>query len=211
MSPDPFFQPDLEQICRTDFECQKICSGTEHPGFCGARIHPDCLRITGDGSVRVGLSVPASAWFSTPTQWGDVLQVVRNKVAALAQFGPLQELLDWSNAVLPRDAANSFTPNLAEYATLWAVREQSPIGVVYGLEACDASGNAFHRIYLTASRQREGFEQFVTCHQSSPMEMGHWFSPNHSASIQRCRALENRIAVLRSHSENDVETACLLP
>jgi hypothetical protein len=198
MSPDPFFSLDPEQICKPAPECQKVCPWAEPPGFCGARIHPECLRITDDGLVRVGLSVSARAWFATLTQLGNVLHVSRNRIAALGQLGSVPDLTDWRNPVLPRDHANSFTPNLGEYAGLWAAREGSPIGVAYGLESHDVSGHAFHRAFLTSTAQRELFDSFVIDHQSPPAEAGYWFSPNHGASVQRCHVITNRIPLLRS-------------
>ena len=196
MSPDPFFR--LDEACHPFSGCEKNCVWSSQYGFCGARIHPDCLRIGQDGSVRVGLSVSAQAWFETLSQLGNVLQITRNPVAALGQIGSLPELVDWRNPVLPRDYSDSLTPNLAEYAGLWAVRECSPVGTTYGLEACDASGKAFHRIFLTSSAQRAIYERFVTDHQSPPAQTGQWFSPNHSVSAHRCRAITNRVSLLRS-------------
>jgi hypothetical protein len=211
MSPDPFFSVDPEQICQPTAECPKVCPWAEHKGFCGAHIHPDCLQINDNGVMRVGLAVSARTWFATLTQLGNVLQINRNSVTALGQLGPVPALIDWRNPVLPRDNSNSFTPNLGEYAGLWAIRECSPIGIAYGLEAYNVSGQAFHRIFLTTTAQRELFDSFVTDHQSPRAEAGYWFSPNHGASVQRCLAITNRIPVLRSRLAKGAKDARLLP
>jgi len=70
--------------------------------------------------------------------------------------------------------------------------------MAYGFEARDASGHAFQRIVLTAPARRELFERFVTEHQSPPEEAAGWFSPNSRFSTQRCRAIEQRVEVLRA-------------
>lgn len=199
MSPDSFFNLDSESACQPSSKCQEVCPWSNQKDACGARIHPDCLQVKDSSLTRVGLSVPARDWFAALVQMGGVLQIARNSMAAMGQVGPLPALMDWGNPILPRDAFNSFTPNLAEYAHLWAVRECSPVGVAYGLEATDLSGVAFHRVFLTNSTQRDWFERFVIDHQSPPMEAGHWFSPNHVSSVQRRRAITDRAAFLRSH------------
>lgn len=190
----------------------EICANRLAGGcFCGARIHPDCLHLGADGSVRVSLSAPAEAWFDTLYQLGEVLHLARNSVAVQGTIAPLPELLDWRNPVLPRDAANGFTPNLAQYASLWAVREPSPSGMAYGLEARDVSGHTFQKVVLTAPARRELFEQFVITHQSPAAEAGNWCSPNHAASAQRCRAITQRVAFLRSRLVKDTPLVRQLP
>jgi hypothetical protein len=198
MSPDPFFNLDSESACQLSSKCEEVCPWSNQKDACGARIHPDCLQVRESGLTRVGLSVSTRDWFAALSQMGEVLQIARNLMAAMGQVGPLPVLMDWGNPILPRDAFNSFTPNLAEFAHLWAARQRSPVGVAYGLEATDLSGFAFHRIFLVNSAQREWFEQFVINHQSPPMEAGHWFSPNHVSSVQRCHTITNRAAFLRS-------------
>jgi Haemin-degrading HemS.ChuX domain len=198
MSPDPFFQPELGGSESTPDDCQARCPKSRPGGFCGACIDPACLRIGEDGSVRVGLSATPEDWFGTLSALGSVLHLTRNRIAVLGQIGPVPTLGDWRNPVLPRDADARLAPNLAEHASLWAVREPSPLGMAYGFEARDASGQAFQRIVLTAPARRELFEQFVTEHQSPADETIGWFSPNTSASQRRCRAIEERAGFLRS-------------
>lgn len=211
MSPDPFFNLGSESACQPFSKCQKVCPWSDHKDDCGARIHPDCLQVKDNSFTRVGLSVSVRGWFTALAQMGGVLQIARNSMVAMGQVGPLPDLMDWGNPVLPRDAFNSFTPNLAEYAHLWAVRECSPVGVAYGLEATDISGLAFHQIFLTNSAQRDWFEQFVINHQSPPMEAGHWFSPNHASSVQRTRAITTRAAFLRSSLAQEGKEVRQLP
>ncbi len=188
MSCDPFFPLRFAR-----------CDATARAAglFCGVKIHPDCLHIGADGAVRVSLSVPAENWFRTLCQLGEVLHLTRNPVAVLGTIGALPELADWANPVLPRDAGSLLTPNLGQYASLWAVRETSPAGPAYGLEAHDVSGRVFQKIILTAPARRELFEQFVIRYQSPPAETVYWSSPNHRASRQRCQAISQRLAYLR--------------
>ncbi len=211
MSPDPFFNPESNASFHLLAECQQICPASRVGGFCGARIHPDCLRIGSDGVVRVGLSVSAEALFAVLAKLGDVLNMARNPLGVLGQIGPAPELVDWRNQTLPRDAPGSFMPNLAEYASLCATRQSSPVGAIYGLEVCDASGYSFQRIVLTSLARRELFEEFVIRHQSPPEEAGHWFSPNQADSARRVRGMSNRIPALRSFANRASEQVNLLP
>lgn len=137
MSPDPFFRPDVEFAHESSTEFCELCPQATTGGFCGARIQPDCLRIDSSGVVRVSLSATARTWFETLVQLGEVLHLTRNPVAVLGRLGRMPELKDWRNVVLPRDSFGLFIPNLAEYASLWAVREVSPVGVIHGLEVRD--------------------------------------------------------------------------
>lgn len=210
MSPDPFFQPDAIVQPMPIAVCGADC-GCGPGGFCGARIHPDCLRISGDGAVRVGLSAAPEDWFAALPKLGRVLHLSRNDVAVLGQISAVPALSDWRNPVLPRDGSGSFTPNLAEHASLWAVREPSPVGLAYGFEVRDVSGQAFQRIVLTAPANRDWFERFVTEHQSPPEEAVTWFSPNHVASAQRRRALTGRIPFLRAQLANGAPHVRRLP
>lgn len=211
MSPDPFFQPDSPPAIQAYEYCALHCHCRDQGGFCGARIHPVCLRLGGDGSVRVGLSASPEDWFASLNALGNVLHLTPNKVAVLGQIAPVPALQDWRNPVLPRDAGGGFAPNLAEYARLWAVREASPLGPTYGFEACDVFGHAFQRIVLTAPAYRELFERFVTDHQSPPEEVASWYSPNHSASAQRRRVHTERISLLRAQSARGTKLVRTLP
>lgn len=211
MSADLFLRSRLEKNCQPVPESQRLCSRREKNGFGIEHIHPDCLQVEADGRVQVGLSVPAQTWFALLAQLGNVLEITRNSMATLGQFGPVPALVDWHNAVLPRDYSGSFTPNLAEYASLRALREDLEGRPGYGLEADDASGHTFHRIFLSTSDQFEIFKQFVTDYQSPPTEAGQWFSPNHGFSMQRRRALARRVGFLRSRLEEGSTDVCSLP
>lgn len=201
MSPDPFFQSNAFAAQQGFAQCSLLCRCRGQSGFCGACIHPECLRLGADGSVRVGLSVAPEDWFAALTALGNVLHLTRNNVAVLGQIAPVPALQDWRHPVLPRDAGGGFAPNLAEHARFWAVREASPLGPAYGFEVCDVSGHAFQRIVLTAPANRELFERFVTDHQSPPEEVTSWVAPNHSASAQRRRGHIERISFLRTRAE----------
>jgi hypothetical protein len=211
MSPDPFFQPGVLWNQSASEHCHSNCRERGPGGFCSACIHPACLRIADDGTVRVGLSAAPEDWFTMLPALGNVLHLTRNAVAVLGQIAPVPTLFDRRNPVLPRDAAGTFTPNLAEHASLWAVREPSPLGPAYGFETRDVSGHAFQRIVLTAPANRELFERFVTDHQSPPNEAAHWFPPNHAASAQRQRALARRIPFLRAQFARPAPSVRALP
>lgn len=198
MYPDPFFRPDLSLLYHSLAKFQRTCPWSGAGGFCGARIHPECLRIGKNSSVRVGLCVPAAEWFATLSQLGELMQMSRNEVAVMGQLGTLPELLDWRNPVLPRDKTSTFMPNLTEHASLWALRAQSSAGVVYGFEVRNVSDQAFQRLFLTSTAGKDLFERFVTEHQSPPQEVQPWFAPNHRAGIQRRDCIVQRIPYLRS-------------
>lgn len=208
MLPDPFFRTLQAE---TAARCEKFCPLGVGGCFCGARIHPECLHIDADGAVRVSLSAPAETWFNTLHELGEVLHLARNQIAVLGAISPLPALADWRNPVLPRDWSNGFTPNLGQYASLWAVREPSPAGTAYGLEARDVAGHTFQKIVLTAPARRELFEQFVITHQSPVSEAGNWYSPNHAASVQRCCVITQRVAYLRSRLVKGASNVRQLP
>lgn len=175
------------------------------------RIQPDCLRIGANGVVRVSLSATAPAWFGMLAQLGEVLHLSRNAVSVLALQGQTPLLEDWRNAAFPTDRFGLFTPNLAEYASLWAVREVSQAGVLHGLEVQDVSGLPFERVLLSASADRDLFEQFVTTHQSPPEEAGDWFPPNLTSSTRRRASLAGRIPWLRSRLAKGAKNVRHLP
>jgi hypothetical protein len=194
MSPDSFFHSAIESAAAPASDgCQSCPRG----GFCGARIHPDCLRIDPGGTVRVSLAAAATAWFETLARLGETLHLTRNRVAVLGRLEQFPALTDWRNPLMPRDDSDLFTPNLAEYAGLWAVREMTPLGVRHGLEARDVSGAVFERVLLPDGAAREVFEAFVTDHQSPPEATSPWFPPNHAWSAQRRNNLSGRIPWLR--------------
>lgn len=188
-----------------------MCPQSAHGGFCGVRIQPDCLRIDANGVVRVSLSATARAWFETLAELGEVLHLTRNSVSILGRLGQMPVLEDWRNAAFPCDRLGWFTPNLAEYASLWAVREASPVGVLHGLEVGDVSGSVFERVLLSDRAHRELFEQFVTIHQSPPEEAGTWYPANHAGSARRRASLAGRIPWLRSRLAKGAKNVRQLP
>lgn len=211
MSPDPFFRPDVDFVSQSSADYCRMCPQSVQGGFCGVRIQPDCLRIDANGVVRVSLSSTARAWFETLAGLGEVLHLTRNAVAVLGRLGQMPVLQDWRNAAFPCDRLGLFTPNLAEYASLWAVREVSSVGVLHGLEMGDVSGSVFERVLLSERAHRELFEQFVTIHQSPPEEAGTWFPANHAWSARRRASLAGRIPWLRSRLAKGVKNVRHLP
>ena len=211
MSPDPFFRPDVDFATQSTADYCRTCPQSVHGGFCGVRIQPDCLRIDANGVVRVSLSATARTWFDTLADLGEVLHLTRNSVSVLGRLGQMPVLENWRNAAFPCDRSGLFTPNLAEYASLWAVREVSPVGVLHGLEVGDVSGSVFERVLLSERAHRDLFEQFVTIHQSPPEEAGTWFPANHSGSARRRASLAGRIPWLRSRLAKGAKNARRLP
>jgi hypothetical protein len=209
-SPDPFFH-NSEDFSSSLLDCPQACRWSRPGGFCGARIDSQCLRISEGGIVRVGLATSPQIWFGTLSQLGSVLHMSRNAVAVLGEINSFPPLTNWYNPVLPSDSSGFFMPNLSQYAALRAIREPSPVGAVYGLEACDASGSAFERVILTGSARHDLFEQFVTDHQSPPEESGCWHSPNHAFGAQRNHAVTNRSEALRSRLKNGATYINSLP
>lgn len=175
------------------------------------RIQPDCLRIEATSVVRLSLSATTRDWFETLAELGEVLHLTRNPVAVLGRLGEMPVLEDWRNAAFPCDKSGLFTPNLAEYASLWAVREASAVGVLHGLEVGDVSGSVFERVLLSERKHRELFEQFVTTHQSPPEEAGNWFPANHAGSARRRASLAGRIPWLRSRLAKGAKNVRRLP
>ncbi len=193
-----FFQPDVATANSSPDDYCQACPQAIRGGFCGARIHPDCLRIDSRGGVRVSLSASPQTWFATISQFDEVLHLTRNRVAVFGQLGNSPVLGQWHRSPLPRDAEQGYMPNLAEYASLWAIRENSPMGAVYGLSVRDACGMEFERVMLPASADHELFMQFVVSFQSPPEEAGCWFPPNHTSSANRRTRLATRIPRLHS-------------
>jgi putative heme degradation protein len=203
MSPDPFFHlDDLDAMVPSSLDCTRICPRAGQSGFSSARIHPDCLHIENNGTVRVGLSVPAVEWFAILSGLGETLSLSRNSLAVLGQLGGVPVLDDWRNGVLPRESGGLYSPNLAERASLCAVRELSPTGLIHSLEMRDVSGAAFQKVILSEGSHRDLFEQFVTDHQSPSSEAVAWVPANHAASTHRWRGIASRIPLLRFRASN---------
>ncbi|HVY72208.1 MAG TPA: hypothetical protein VHH73_19905 [Verrucomicrobiae bacterium] len=208
MSSDPFFRLD-EDIERQRADTWRPLK--DHESRDEERIQPHCLRIDPGGVVRVGLSTTPRAWFERLSLFGEVLHLTRNPIAVLGKLGPVPKLNNWLNPVTPSDLHNTYTPNLAEYATLWAVREASLAGVLHGLEARNVSGTIFERVLLPAGVNRDFFEQFVLAHQSTPEEGRPWYSPNHAWAKRQRDRLASRIPWLRARWEAGFTHVRLLP
>lgn len=195
MSPDPFLRLNADRV--TSSRPANTYSALVN-GFNGVRIRPECLRIGTDGSVRVRLAATAREWFDLLAQLGETLTLTRNRMAVLGQMGPGPTMMDWRNDLLPRDASGLFTPNLAEYASLWAVREWSAETLIYSLEVQDVGGRTFQKVVLTDAARHGLFEQFIAGYQSSAEYPRPWFSPNHIWSHRRQNSIAGRIPLLRS-------------
>jgi hypothetical protein len=150
-------------------------------------------------------------WFDAISRFGEVLRLTRNPVAVMGKLAQIPMLDDWRNPVLPRDGCGGCAPNLAEYASLWAVREFTPLGVLHGLEARDVSGMVFERVLLPVDARRDLFQQFVAEHQSPPEETGHWFPANLIQSARRRASLAGRIPWLRSRWDSGDRNVRRLP
>lgn len=189
MTSDPFFKLESESTP----PWRPLGSPPSRPaGGGGARIRPLCLRIDADGAVRVRLGASAREWFGLLPMLGETLQLTRNPVAVLGWFGRFPAMTDWSQPELPRDDQGLFLPNLGEHASLWAVREITPLGVIHGFEVADPRGVAFHKVVLGLGARREIYEDFVDRRQIPPGEGGGWCSPNHALCARRARAVASR-------------------
>lgn len=208
---DPFFYLDNRLVGSDQTNLCRGCPQARTGGFCGVRIQPECLRIASDGTVRVSLAAPAQTWFDAISRLGEVLHLTRNPVTVMACLGQAPALDDWQNPVLPRDCFGCFAPNLAEYASLWAVREVSPLGALHGFEARDVSGTVFERVLLPSGARRDLFEQLVTEYQSPPEEAGPWSPANHAWSNRRRASLAGRIPWLRSRWDSGDRNVRRLP
>ena len=209
MSSDPLFPTDSLRDSGIQGVCPKACPGSRPGGFCGLRIAPECLRIDAHGTVRVGLSATPEAWFEFLTALGTALTFTRNPVAVLGSLGASPRMDNWNDPVLPLAGGALMSPNLGEYARLWAFRVRTSAGPALGLEIEDVAGVPFQRVYLTGGAGRERFEEFVVQHQTPPGEAGIWFSPNQASSARRRSLLAARIPWLlqrRSHRGSPVRS-----
>jgi hypothetical protein len=194
----PLFRPEVlsfESACSTPRPAR---ARAQRGGFCGARIHPQCLRIDPQGTVCVCLAAPTESWFDLLSQLGEVLHLTRNPIGVLGRLGKAPKLWLGQKSPLPSGPAGDYLPNLAEYGSLWAFREDSPGGPLYGLEVRDTFGIAFERVVLPAEADRPAFSHFVVNHQSAPEQAGSWFSLNHASSARRRSQIASRIPRLRS-------------
>jgi len=197
MLPDPFFKTQAGTTSRNlDDECQH-CPQLWSGGFCGARIQADCLHIGSDDTVRVGISASPTEWFEAVHSLGELLHLTRNPVAVLGKVGAAPTLADRRSPVRPRACDGMYSPNLAEYASLWAVRQMTVFGVVYGLETRDVSGAVFERFLLPPHTFPELYREFVLTHQSPCEQAGQWFAANHAASARWRVGLSTRVPWLR--------------
>jgi hypothetical protein len=125
----------------------------------------------------------------------------------LATGGSLPALIHHGNQVLPRSRCGLFSPNLAEYASLWAVREVFSDGPLYLFEVRDARGRPSQRIVIPPGEARQLFQEFVCAHQSPVGQCEPWFPPNHIAAAKRRSNLAGRIPWLRQRLRQGVAEA----
>jgi hypothetical protein len=161
------------------------------------------VQFDGKNVTRVGLAAGARDWFDSLPRLGEVLHLVRNSIATLGCLGVFPKLVNWRNEILPCDSAGILRPHLADYASLWAVKETAEAGVLHGLEVRDIAGNAFEKVVLVNQSDRDWFEQFVTAHQSPAEQAGAWCSPNHTVSQKHRSRLSGRVPWLQIRSKGD--------
>lgn len=167
-------------------------------------IDPACVIRESEGCVRLSLSASAHTWFRFLAQLTDAIHLTRTPAAVLGIHGAPPDLAGAENPVLPRSERGCFCPNLAEHASLWAVREVYPGGPLYFLEVRDARGWAAQRIVIPPGRARVLFQEFVCAHQSPVHQHRPWFPPNHAASARRVASVGSRIPWLRRRSRQGV-------
>jgi hypothetical protein len=205
MLPDPSPLPpsdnSQDETSAGFHDCFHGCPAASFTPLCSARIDPECLSIELNGAVRVSLSVPLSVWFDFLAGLGDVLQLARSPVAVLAVSGSAPVLMNHGSTLLPRSECGLFAPNLAEFASLWALREVFPDGPLYLLEVRDARGRSAQRIVIPPGDARLAFQEFVCAHQSPARLCRPWFPPNHASSAQRRASLAGRIPWLQRRLE----------
>lgn len=178
-------------------------------GFCGARVDPACLQIAANDAVFVSLSFAPESWFRALPRLGETLHLARNPLAVMGRLGPVPSMASWACPVLPRDAAGDYAPNLAEYGSIWAVREPSPQGIAYGFEVRDLAGEAGERFLLSAPGGNALYEGMVLASQSPPQPLD-WFPPNHAWSAWRRAKTASRGAWLRAQwSQGNSSVRCL--
>lgn len=208
MSPDAsHLPPSGEPLNEVARDCFADCPATQFGPMCSARIAPECLHIEPGGVVRVSLQVPLAAWFEFLARLGEATFLARSSVAVLATGGSLPKLVPHGNQVLPRSQCGLFSPNLAEFATLWAVREIFDDGPLYLLEVRDARAHPSQRIVIPPGEARLLFQEFVCAHQSPAGQCRPWFPPNHSAAAKRRANLAGRIPWLRQQLRQGVREA----
>jgi hypothetical protein len=207
----PFFQLDAAADAFAPAEICRVCPMIREGDFCGSPIHPDCLRVDTQGTVRVALTASPQRWFTFIAQLGEVFHLTSNPIGTLGQRVTALQFRLEADSPLPRNAPREYLPNLAGYASLWAIRESSPRRTRYGLEVRDASGMEFERIMLREQSNQEVFGQFVNNCQTPPEQAGSWFPPNHTASLQRCAQLAQRIRRLRGQWATGDRTIRRLP
>lgn len=162
-----------------------------------ASISPECRIVENDQTVRVPLSLPAGDWFQFLQEQDDLLHFAHSSVAVLARFGPIPAL-NWArSSVVPTSVGGEFSPNLAEHASLWAVRESYPEGPVYLLEVRDVQGGVSQRFVIPAGPARVRYESLVARYQSRPGKHRPWCPPNSRENGRRLTSLRSRIPSLR--------------
>ncbi len=193
MNTDPFFLHERFQamsLCRG-------CSISESTLFCGASIRAECLRIDAAGTVRVRLAVPEMAWMEILSGFDEMLHLSRNAISTLGIIRTIPEYWPTDSETVFSDWTGLNQINLAQYGSLWAFRQFSPVGIVQGFEVFDLDGHLSDRFVLPIGAKTASLREFVNKYQVVPEEAGAWFSPNHAASLKRERKMQARIPWLK--------------
>lgn len=146
---------------------------------------------------RTVLSATTAQWFGVLANLHPAVHLGCTPVAQLGIQGPLAPVRLEHHPVLPQSDCGRLQPNLAEHATLSAVQEAHPAGILHALEVRDARGRKAHRIVVPAGAGLPAWQEFTRAHAVPPTAPTPWFPANHSASARRVGALSGRVRFLR--------------
>ncbi|MBG86562.1 MAG: hypothetical protein CMO80_06645 [Verrucomicrobiales bacterium] len=183
---------------------------TEFASDCSDWLREDCVVEGDDGNSHVSLSVPRDVWFEFIESIGGGLHVACSPVAVLGVSGSYSPELAYGSEPVPSSECGLYSPNLPEFGSLWALREQYDDGAHYLLEVRDVCGCPAQRVLIPHSAN-DVFLEFVSTFQTAPDERGTWFSPNNASAEHRRRTLSNRIPWLRQLNHKEVAASRVLP
>jgi hypothetical protein len=165
------------------------------------------------GRLRVALSLTQPAWCAALDRLGETALVAGNAAASLGWGGPLPELPGPAAGVLPRSACGLYAPNLAEFASLWAVRDTAgPEGPQHWLEVRDVPGEVAQRVLIPPGAALAAFEELVAAAQAPPAAAATgWFPANHRLATQRRQSLLARVPWLRARHADGAPDVRPLP
>ena len=152
--------------------------------------------------MRVSLSIPWKEWFRYIDNLRNPLHLARSKVAVLATNSPASLRPGQDHEPLRHSKCGLFSPNLAEYVTIDAIREPLPDQPRYSLEIQDGSGNPTTRIVIPPAEASRTFPAFVRTYQTPRNDRQSWFSLNHASSTSRRQKIAGRIPWLRHRFQN---------